>query len=66
MNDLCHNCNLNYSIEHCRESLNNIIIEKEYNLLQHEVIHKSQLLDALITKCVFCENSFERNTSLNA
>ncbi|BCZ48890.1 hypothetical protein psyc5s11_49570 [Clostridium gelidum] len=57
MNDLCHNCTLNYSIEHCRETLNNIIVEKEYNLLEDEVINKSQLLDDLITECVFCENN---------
>ena len=57
MNDLCHNCNLNYSIENCRETLNNIIVEKEYNLLEDEVINKSQLLDDLITECVFCENN---------
>ena len=57
MNHLCHNCNLNYSIEHCREALNNIIVEKEYNLLEDEVINKSQLLDDLITECVFCENN---------
>ena len=57
MNDLCHNCNLNYSIENCRETLNNIIVEKEYNLLEHEVINKSQLLDDLIVACVFCENN---------
>ena len=57
MNDLCYKCNLNYSIEHCRETLNNIIVEKEYNLLEHEVINKSQLLDNLIVACVFCENN---------
>ena len=57
MNNLCHNCNLNYSIEHCRETLNNIIVEKEYNLLEDEVINRSQLLDELITECTFCENN---------
>ena len=57
MNDLCHNCNLNYSIENCRETLNNIIVEKEYNLLEDEVINRSQLLDELITECTFCENN---------
>ena len=57
MNDLCHKCNLNHSIENCRETLNNIIVQKEYNLLEHEVITKSQLLDDLITACVFCKNN---------
>ena len=57
MNVLCHNCNLNCSIEQCRERLNNVIAEKEYNLLENEVINLSQLLDDLIYECVLCENN---------
>ena len=59
MNVSCHNCNLNYSIEQCRETLNNVIIKNDYNLLANEVINLSQLLDDLIDKCVCCENNLE-------
>lgn len=57
MNVLCNNCNLNCSIEQCREHLSNVIAEKEYNLLEKEVITLSQSLDDLIDKCISCEKN---------
>ncbi|PRR81995.1 MEDS domain-containing protein [Clostridium vincentii] len=76
MSILCINCNLNSSIEEYREHLNNIIVKKNHNLLDDEVITLSQALDDLVYKCIFCnriiknvskldlKNIFGRHTSL--
>lgn len=65
MGIFCSNCNLNYRIEEYRARLNNIIVEKEYNLLDGEVINLSQSLDDLVYKCTFCEKNLNRLSRLN-
>lgn len=60
MNNYCNICSLNYMVEEYRERLNDIIIEKNYNLLDEEVINLSQLLDDLIDK----EILFEKNLNM--
>ncbi|MDR3596695.1 Spo0E family sporulation regulatory protein-aspartic acid phosphatase [Clostridium sp.] len=57
MRVLCDNCNLNCHIEKYKERLDNIIIRKNYNLLDNEVISLSQFLDDLIAKCIFCDTN---------
>ncbi|MGY0373181.1 Spo0E family sporulation regulatory protein-aspartic acid phosphatase [Clostridium sp. JNZ J1-5] len=54
MNFLCGNCNLKSNIEDLKEKLNNIIVEKNHNLLDDEVINLSQFLDNLVCGCIFC------------
>lgn len=50
----CDNCNLRNNIEDFRIKLFNIIVQKEQNLLDTEVIKASQELDNLVYSCVFC------------
>lgn len=65
MGVLCDNCNLGYRIEEYREKLNNIIVQKNYNLLDDEVINLSQLLDDLVYKCVSCNRKINELSKLN-
>lgn len=65
MKILCENCNLRYDIEQHREKLNNIIVQKNFNLLDDEVIHLSQLLDELVYKCVACNKNINNLSKLN-
>lgn len=65
MNFLCKNCNLSSNIEDLRENLNNIIIEKNHNLLDTEVINLSQLLDNFVYKCVLCSKELNDPSKLN-
>lgn len=60
----CDNCNLNYNIEQYREKLNNLIVKKNYNLLEEEVIQLSQSLDELVHKCIFCETNLNKTSNL--
>lgn len=59
MNAVCKDCKLNCNIEECRKMLNKVIVEKEYNLLESDVINLSQSLDNLIHICVLCENNLQ-------
>lgn len=65
MGIFCGKCNLKYRIEEYRARLNNFIVEKEYNLLDDEVINLSQSLDELVYKCAFCEKNLNRLSKLN-
>ena len=58
---LCSNCNLNDSVNLYKERLISMIVEKDYNLLDDEVIKLSQFLDELIDKCILCENNLTYN-----
>lgn len=60
MDNSCNNCSLNFNIEEYRERLNDIIVEKNYNLLDEEVLNLSQLLDNLIDKGIL----FEKNLNM--
>ena len=60
MKNLCKNCNLSYQIENGRKKLNNLIAEKDMNLLDDKIIQLSQQLDELIYGCVFCEKDLNR------
>ena len=64
MNLSCDNCNLNHIIGQVRERLENIIIEKNHNLLDEQVINISQLLDDLVFKCVFCGKNINNSSEL--
>lgn len=54
MRGLCNKCAINCNIEVYKERLNNIIIRKNFNLLDDEVIEMSQFIDELIYNCAFC------------
>ncbi|GAA0178342.1 hypothetical protein SH2C18_14130 [Clostridium sediminicola] len=67
MSFLCNNCDLNCNIQECKEQLNNIIVEKNHNLVNDEVVKLSQQLDDLVYKCVVCKRSLNAisNSKLN-
>lgn len=61
MNFLCNTCNIHTNIEKTRLKLNNLILEKEHELLNEEIINLSQALDVSVNKCIFCNRNL--NTS---
>lgn len=65
MKTLCNTCNLRNDIEKYRIMLNNLIAEKDYKLLDEEIINLSKYLDELVYKCVFCNKSLEYISKLN-
>jgi hypothetical protein len=66
MNNHCKNCDINRNIDKYKEQLVTMIVEKNYNLLDTEIIELSQLLDVLIDQCTLCEyNSISISKNLN-
>jgi hypothetical protein len=55
MRFICDNCDLRCEVEEYREKLESTMIQKNYSLLDDEVIKTSQFLDELVYKCVICE-----------
>ncbi|MFA9396759.1 MAG: MEDS domain-containing protein [Clostridiaceae bacterium] len=53
----CKYCELNQEIQTSKARLNMLIEKKHSNLLDKSVIYESQKLDALISKCVYCNRS---------
>lgn len=64
MNMFCYNCGLKSDIEGHRERLNNIIINRNKNLIDDEVVKLSQLLDDLVYRCVTCKRDLNSMTKL--
>ncbi|WP_106059860.1 Spo0E family sporulation regulatory protein-aspartic acid phosphatase [Clostridium vincentii] len=54
MSFFCTNCTLHTDIEKYRLMLNDLIIKKNHNLLDKEIIDLSQYLDVLVCKCTLC------------
>lgn len=65
MEFLCNKCNLNANLEKYRQVLDNLIIDKNYNLLDEKVISLSQFLDDLVHECTFCSKSLNKFSKLN-
>lgn len=67
MDFLCSSCKLRCEIEEYREKLNNIIVKKEEDLLDEEVINLSEILDQLLYKCITCRKNLNivSNLKLN-
>lgn len=59
MNFLCNACDLHTDIEKYRIMLSSLIVEKNYKLLDEEIINLSQYLDVLLCKCTFCNKYLE-------
>lgn len=64
MNMFCYNCGLKSDIEEYRQRLNNIIINRNQNLIDDEVVKLSQFLDELVYKCVTCKKDLNSMTKL--
>lgn len=54
MNNNCMNCNLSYQLKQYQKRLNNLIADKNMNLLDDEIIRLSQEIDQLLLKCITC------------
>lgn len=65
MNFLCNTCNMHITIEKYRLMLNNLIVKKNYDLLDEEIINLSQYLDVLVCKCAFCDGNLNNILKLN-
>ncbi|WP_461207820.1 MEDS domain-containing protein [Clostridium sp. DL1XJH146] len=65
MSFLCNKCNLSANIEKNRVKLDNLITEKNYNLLNSEVINLSKILDVLVYECVLCNKDIKNLSRLN-
>ena len=65
MSFLCNTCDLNTNIENHRIMLNNLIVEKNHNLLDEEIINLSQYLDVLLCKCISCNKDLDYTSKLN-
>ncbi len=57
MRVLCNNCGLRCHIKGWKERLDDLLIKKQNNLLDDEVICLSQSIDDLISDCIFCNTS---------
>ncbi|AGF56711.1 hypothetical protein Cspa_c29500 [Clostridium saccharoperbutylacetonicum N1-4(HMT)] len=55
MRVLCKRCGLNCHLDEYKERLDSIMVKKNYNLLNDEVISLSEFLDDLVYNCVYCE-----------
>jgi len=62
---LCNTCDLHTNIEKYRIMLNNLIVEKNHNLLDEEIINLSQYLDVLLYKCMSCNKDLDYTSKLN-
>lgn len=65
MNSFCNTCILGNNIEKQRISLNNLVVEKKYNLLDGEIISLSQLLDNLVYECVICKKDLNHFSKID-
>ncbi len=65
METLCSTCSLRNDIEKYRIMLNNLIAEKDYKLLDEEIIKLSEYLDELVYRCVFCNKNLEYISKVN-
>lgn len=66
MNLSCENCNINYIINKIKDELEHIIINKNQNLIDNEVVKLSQLLDNFIYKCEFCSENILYSSNSNS
>lgn len=57
MKILCSNCNLNCQINKCKEELDILLLKKNNNLLDSEVIYLSEIINKLISNCVYCDKN---------
>lgn len=57
MRVLCNNCNLNCNINDYKERIENLLIEKNNNLLDKEIIDLSESLSKLISDCIVCNSN---------
>lgn len=57
MKILCNNCNLNCQINKCKEELDILLVKKNNNLLDSEVIYLSELISKLISNCIYCDKN---------
>ncbi|AKA67845.1 MULTISPECIES: MEDS domain-containing protein [Clostridium] len=65
MNSSCSDCSMYSKIEELRLMLNNLILEKNQELLNKEIITLSQSLDELVYKCIFCSENLNTVFKLN-
>lgn len=57
MRILCSNCSLNCNTNEYKEKIDDLLIKKNNNLLDDEIIGLSEIVNELITNCIFCNSN---------